>query len=512
MKKTALVSALCLTALAGCAGPTGAATGSTTAKTDARTTARTNAATGAAGTAGAALGSAAIAWKTCTGLTGPDGKPAAPDPTLQCGTLAVPLDYSRPGGRRIDLALIRVKATGDRLGSLVFNFGGPGGSGVDTLAMAARAFAALGTRYDLVSFDPRGVERSAGVRCGGDVEAILNATDGAGGDKAVRRFVAACRKDSGKVLPHVGTVDAARDMDRIRAALGDAKLNYFGLSYGTQLGAVYATHFPKNTGRIVLDAAYDPSGTFADRAVIQATGFATSFAAFAEDCVAKGCDLGQDPAAVKKTVETFVDGLRDKPLKVGKRTLTHALGQLGVITPLYAKATWPALEQAVAAAVKGDGAMLLALADTYTGRRADGTYATMLTSMQAITCADTSERPTPAQAAAINRKIKKIFPVLATNGTVPPCAHWPVPGDNAAKRIDATGSAPIMVVGAKGDPATPYRWAVSLTARLRTGSLLTYEGEGHGAYLSGSACVAQHVNTYLLTGKLPPRDTSCPAA
>ncbi|GAA2285683.1 alpha/beta hydrolase [Nonomuraea roseoviolacea subsp. roseoviolacea] len=519
MKKTALVSALCLTALAGCAGPTGAATGSTTARTTAGASTGTStgisagSSAGASATApGAAQGSGAIAWKTCTGLTGPDGKPAAADPALQCGTLAVPLDYSRPGGERINLALIRVKATGDRIGSLVFNFGGPGGSGVDTLAMAARAFAALGTRYDLVSFDPRGVERSAGVRCGGDVETILAAVDGAGGDKAIRKYVAACEKDSGKVLPHVGTVDAARDMDRIRAALGDAKLNYFGLSYGTQLGAVYATHFPKNTGRFVLDAAYDPSGTFADRAVIQATGFATSFAAFAKDCVAQGCDLGQDPAAVKKTVETFVDGLRDKPLKVGKRTLTHALGQLGVITPLYAKATWPALEQAVAAAVKGDGAMLLALADTYTGRRADGTYATMLTSMQAISCADTSERPTPAQAAAVNRKIKKIFPVPAMSGTVPPCAHWPVPGDNRAKRIDATGSAPIMVVGAKGDPATPYRWAVSLTARLKTGTLLTYEGEGHGAYLSGSACVAQHVNTYLLTGKLPARDTTCPAA
>ncbi|MEV0198645.1 alpha/beta hydrolase [Nonomuraea sp. NPDC050691] len=503
MKKTALVSALCLTALAGCAGPTAAA-GSTTATTTAKTAAAT--------TAGAGQGSGAIAWKTCTGLTGPDGKPAAPDPALQCGTLAVPLDYSRPGGKRIDLALIRIKATGDRLGSLVFNFGGPGGSGVDTLAMAARAFAALGTRYDLVSFDPRGVERSAGVRCGGDLEAILEATDGAGGDKAVKKYVAACKKDSGKVLPYVGTVNAARDMDRIRAALGDAKLNYFGLSYGTQLGAVYATHFPKNTGRLVLDAAYDPTGTFADRAVIQATGFAKSFDAFAKDCVAKGCDLGQDTAEVKKTVQTFVDGLRDKPLKVGKRTLPHALGQLGVITPLYAKATWPVLEQAVAAAVKGDGTMLLALADTYTGRRADGTYATTLTSMQAITCADTSERPTSAQAAAVNRKIKKIFPILAMNGTVAPCAHWPVRGDNEAKRIDATGSAPIMVVGAKGDPATPYRWAVSLTARLKTGSLLTYEGEGHGAYLSGSACVAQHVNTYLLTGKLPARDTSCPAA
>jgi pimeloyl-ACP methyl ester carboxylesterase len=314
------------------------------------------------------------------------------------------------------------------------------------------------------------------------------------------------------VLPHVGTLDAAQDLDRIRAALGDDKLNYFGLSYGTHLGSVYATKFPDKVGRFVLDAAYDPNVTFEERALTQMKGFARAFDAFAEDCVAQGCDLGRTPDQVHKSVLRLMNGLRKEPLEVGDRELTYGLAQLAVITPLYAKATWPVLEQAAAAAIKGDGAMLLALADSYTGRRPDGTYSTMLTSLQAITCADTSERPTEAEAAALNEKIKKIFPIMSADSTGSACAHWPVKGDDEAKRIDATGSAPIVVIGGKGDPATPYAWAESLTARLRTGVLLTYEGEGHGAYLSGSPCVMRAVDAYLLKGDLPQAGTSCPAA
>ncbi|WP_162795548.1 alpha/beta hydrolase [Nonomuraea lactucae] len=509
MKKTLLTLALCATALAGC-GTTGGPAERGTAKSTERPAEK--AAKGTGTSTATSTGTGTVAWSTCTGLTGPDGKPAAPDPAVECGKIKVPLDYAEPGGDQIDLALIRVKATGDRLGSLVFNFGGPGGSGVDTLALAARAFAGLGTRYDLVSFDPRGVERSAGVKCGDQIERYLSAGSGSDSDKLLRQFAAACQKDSGKVLPHVGTVNSARDLDRIRLAVGDERLNYFGLSYGTHLGAVYATHFPKNVGRFVLDSAYDPTGTFEERAVIQATGFARSLDAFAKDCVARGCDLGADPAAVRRTVERLVDGLRTKPLKVGERALTLGLGQLGVITPLYAKATWPMLEEAVASAVKGDGAALLALADSYTGRRADGTYSTLLSSMQAISCADSAERPGRAEAAAVNRRIRKIFPILFTDETVTACAHWPAAGSNDAKRIDATGSAPIVVIGGKGDPATPYRWATSLTARLRTGVLVTYEGEGHGAYLSGSTCVTRLVDTYLLNGRLPTENATCPAS
>ncbi|MFC6555983.1 alpha/beta hydrolase [Nonomuraea cavernae] len=487
MNKTLVTSLVCLTALAGCGLTEGPA-----AKEAVKDT----------GT---------VAWSTCTGLSGPDGKPARPDDSVQCGTIKVPLDHAKPGGDQIDLALIRVKARGDRSGSLVFNFGGPGGSGVDILAQAAQAFGSLGTRYDLVSFDPRGVDRSAGVTCGGQMAEILAAPSAAESDRLAKELPTACQKDSGKVLPHVGTVNAARDLDLIRAALGEQKLNYFGLSYGTHLGAVYATKFPKNVGRFVLDSAYDPAVTFEERAAIQATGFDQAFEAFAEDCVAQGCDLGTSPAAVERTVEGLLDGLKTKPLQVGDRSLTYGLAQLAVITPLYAKATWPMLEQAAAAALKGDGATLLALADSYTGRRPDGTYSTAMSSLQAINCADTTERPTAAETARINDRIEQIFPILAVEGTAAPCEDWPAPGDDEAKKIDATGSAPIVVIGGKGDPATPYRWATTLNAQLKTGILVTYEGEGHGAYLSGSTCVTRLVDAYLLTGKTPDQGATCPA-
>ncbi|MBF8191329.1 alpha/beta fold hydrolase [Nonomuraea sp. K274] len=452
-----------------------------------------------------------VAWSPCTDLIGPDGKTAAPRAGVECGKIQVPLDYDAPDGDKIDLALIRVKATGERLGSLVFNFGGPGGSGVDTLGTAAAAFGNLGSRYDLVSFDPRGVDRSAGVKCGGQVEKLLAADTNADGDRMAEEFAQACEQDAGKVLPHVGTVNAAKDLDLLRTALGDERLNYFGMSYGTHLGAVYATHFPKNVGRFVLDGAYDPTVTWEERAVTQATGFDGAFDAFAADCVAQSCELGADPAAVQKTVESLLEKLKDDPIAVGDRELTFGLAQLAVITPLYAKAAWPMLEQATAAAIKGNGTALLALADAYTGRRPDGTYTTAMTSLQAINCADYAERPTAEQAAEINEKVEKIFPILSAEGSAGVCAHWPVRGDDTARRIDATGSAPIVVIGGKGDPATPYEWATALTAQLKTGVLVTYEGEGHGAYLSGNGCVMKTADAYLLEGKVPAQNTSCAA-
>ncbi|GAA3114622.1 alpha/beta hydrolase [Nonomuraea salmonea] len=452
-----------------------------------------------------------IAWAACTDLVGADGRPATPGPGIECAKLPVPLDYAEPDGEKIDLALIRVKATGERLGSLVFNFGGPGASGVDTLATASAAFAKLGTRYDLVSFDPRGVDRSAGVRCGDTMGKLLAAGHGADQDKLATEFAAACEKDSGKVLPHVGTVNAAKDLDQMRVALGDDKLNYLGFSYGTHLGAVYATHFPKNVGRFVLDSAFDPTVTFEERAVIQAGGFDAAFEAFAADCVAQSCEIGASPANVEKNVLDLLEQLKTKPIKVSERELTYGLAQHAVITPLYAKQSWPVLEQSVAAARKGDGTMLLALADAYTGRRADGTYNTSMSSLMAINCADNSERPTAADVERMDAKIRKIFPILSVDGSFPACAHWPVPGDDEAKRIDATGSAPIVVVGGKGDPATPYEWATELTDQLKTGILVTYEGEGHGAYLSGSQCVMGLVDAYLLDAELPGTGATCPA-
>ncbi|MEW9553193.1 alpha/beta hydrolase [Nonomuraea sp. NPDC050783] len=472
-----------------------------------------------------ARGADQVEWGPCTDIKRPDGEPPArQDASVRCGKLAVPLDYAKPDGERIELALIKLPATGKarKLGSMVFNFGGPGASGVDTLDQAARALTALRTRYDLVSFDPRGVERSSGVRCGSGAEMDrFTALDTLPPDDETHResermnkqFAALCQKNAGKVLPYVGTVNAARDMDRIRAAVGDPKLNYVGMSYGTQLGAVYATLFPRNVGRMVLDAPLDPTVSFEQRTLAQTRGFQHAYESFLKSCVKDGkCAVGKDAATADANVENLMNELTAKPLKVGNRELTQGLASTGVAAALYSELTWPFLEQALGDALKGHGEALLYLADSYTGRAEDGTYSTQMTSFPAITCVDTAERPSEAELRRTEEQSLKISPLFGSEGSGGLCRVWPAKGSDQARRVNATGSAPIVVVGGKGDPATPYEWAPKLTAQLRTATLVTYEGEGHGAYLSGSKCVQGLVDGYLIEGKVPRKGATCPAA
>ncbi|MGI5288324.1 alpha/beta hydrolase [Nonomuraea polychroma] len=463
-----------------------------------------------------------IEWGPCTDIKRPDGEPPArQDTSVRCGKLTVPLDYAKPDGEKIDLALIKLPATGSRLGSVVFNFGGPGASGVDTLDQAAKALTTLRARYDLISFDPRGVDRSSGVRCGtgADLDRFTSLNTLPPNEETHRRteaankeFAALCEKDSGKILPYVGTVNAARDMDRIRGALGDTKLNYVGMSYGTQLGGVYATLFPKNVGRMVLDAPLDPTVSFEQRTLAQTRGFQNTYENFLEACVKNSCALGKDKATANANVENLMNELTADPLKVGNRQLTQGLGATGVAAALYSELTWPFLEQALSDALKGKGNALMYLADSYTGRNPDGTYSTQMTSFPAITCVDTAERPTVEQLRRTEQAAMKISPLFGSEGSGGLCRVWPANGSDQARHVNATGSAPIVVVGGKNDPATPYEWAPKLTAQLRTATLVTYMGEGHGAYLSGSKCVQGLVDAYLINGKVPQKGAACPAA
>ncbi|MGP3959095.1 alpha/beta hydrolase [Nonomuraea sp. 3N208] len=463
-----------------------------------------------------------IQWGPCTDIKRPDGEPPArQDTSVRCGKLAVPLDYAKPDGETIDLALIKLPATGKRLGSLVFNFGGPGASGVDTLDQAAKALTALRARYDLVSFDPRGVERSSGVRCGSGAEMDRftsldtlppNDETHRESEAANKEFAALCQKNSGKILPYVGTVNAARDLDRIRASLGDPKLNYVGMSYGTQLGGVYATEFPEKVGRMLLDAPLDPTVTFEQRTLVQTRGFQQAYESFLKSCVKNSCEIGRDQATANANVENLMNELTAKPLKVGNRDLTQGLASTGVAAALYSEMTWPFLERALGDALKGRGDALMYLADSYTGRSPDGTYSTQMTSFPAITCVDTAERPTPDELRRTEQAALKISPLFGSEGSGGLCRVWPAKGSDQARHVNATGSAPIVVVGGKGDPATPYEWAPKLTAQLRTATLVTYMGEGHGAYLSGSKCVQGLVDAYLIDGKVPEKGAACPAA
>lgn len=463
-----------------------------------------------------------VSWGPCTDLVRPDGEPpATPDPAQRCGRLKVPLDYAKPDGEQLDLALIQVAATDPsrRLGSLVFNFGGPGGSGVDTLAQAAKALSGLNTRYDLVSFDPRGVERSAGVRCGDGAELdafmaldTLPATDEthARAEAANKRFASLCRRDSGTILPYVGTVNAARDMERLRAALGDAKLNYFGMSYGTQLGGVYATLFPGQVGRTVLDAPLDPALDFEARTIAQTKGFQHAYESFLTSCVKEGCRLGKTVDAADDKVAALMNRLIAEPLEVRGRRLTQGLAATGIAAALYSQFSWPLLEEALAQAEQGEGGSLMFLADSYAGRTERGEYNTQMTSFPAITCVDSAERPDQRTLLRTEAAALRISPLFGSAGAGALCRFWPVAGGDEARHVDATGSGPIVVVGGKGDPATPYEWAPKLTEQLKTAVLLTYEGEGHGAYLSGDRCVTRTIDAYLLDGTVPAKGAVCP--
>ncbi|NUL11331.1 alpha/beta hydrolase [Streptomyces lunaelactis] len=449
-------------------------------------------------------------------------------PGFECSTMKAPLDYDKPDGKSIKLAVARKKATGPgkRLGSLLVNPGGPGGSAVGYL----QAYAGIGypapvrARYDMVAVDPRGVARSEPVEClnGKEMDAYTQ-VDQTPDDAAettrlaasLKNFAAGCEKRSGAILPHVSTVEAARDMDILRAVLGDEKLTYVGASYGTFLGATYAELFPDRAGRLVLDGAMDPSLPSRQLNRDQTAGFETAFQSFAPDCVTQtDCPLGTESAADPSTrLKAFFAALDAKPVETGEsRKLGESLATTGVIAAMYDEGAWPQLREALAAAMDGDGAPLLALADSYYEREGDGSYANLMYANAAVNCLDLPPAFTaPAAVQSGLPEFEKASPVFGRGFAWASlnCAYWPTPATGAPHRIEAKGADPIMVVGTTRDPATPYKWAQGLAEQLDSGTLLTYEGDGHTAYGRGSDCVDTAINTYLLEGTLPPKDKRC---
>ncbi|WP_221354895.1 alpha/beta hydrolase [Streptomyces beigongshangae] len=450
-------------------------------------------------------------------------------PGFECATLKAPLDYAEPGGGDLRLAVARKKATGPggRLGSLLVNPGGPGGSAVDYL----QAYAGIGypakvrARYDMVAVDPRGVARSEPVKClDGRRMDRYTRTDTTPDDarekgelvEAFKRFAESCGKRSAKLLRHVSTVEAARDMDLVRAALGDDRLTYVGASYGTFLGATYAGLYPERVGRLVLDGAMDPSLPARRMNRDQTAGFETAFRSFAKDCVSKpDCPLGgkgTTPERVGRNLKAFFRELDSAPVGTGDadgRKLGEALATTGVIAAMYDEGAWPRLREALTTAVRDkDGAGLLALSDSYYERGADGRYANLMSANAAVNCLDLPAAfGSPEEVEQGIADFEKASPVFgeglawASLG----CAYWPVGPTGEPRRIEAKGSAPIVVVGTTRDPATPYRWARSLAAQLSSGTLLTYDGDGHTAYGRGSACIDEAINRYLLEG-IPPKN------
>ncbi|MEU5719959.1 alpha/beta hydrolase [Streptomyces sp. NPDC020403] len=471
-------------------------------------------------------------WQPCPAPNQAQGSGTTPSPlpggaSWECSFMNVPLDYGDPGGETIELALIRAAARNKdrRIGSLVFNFGGPGASGVATLPSFGTAYDALRTRYDLVSFDPRGVGRSEGVECSSDQ--ALDARyekDGTPDDpqevKAFvedqRSYIADCEKTSGGELPYVGTTNAARDMDLLRQVLGDSKLHYFGISYGTELGGVYAHLYPRNVGRAVLDAVVDPTQDAKQSSVGQARGFQLALDNFTADCAERdACKLpGSTAAEVQDGIAALLAGLEKSPVPgLGERKLTQTQATTGIASALYSKETWPLLEQGLDEADGGNGGLLLALADSLNGRDQNGHYDNSNAANAAINCADSKQRFTPEQTEAALPEFRKASPVFGDylGWGLMSCTGWPVAGAWVTPDVSAPGSAPILVIGNTGDPATPYAGAKAMATELGkgVGVELTYKGQGHGAYNGGSACVQKAVDGYLLDGKVPPDGTVC---
>ncbi|MET9322424.1 alpha/beta hydrolase [Streptomyces sp. NPDC003038] len=472
-----------------------------------------------------------LKWGECPAPTPLEGGGQAPGKDWQCATLDVPLDYAKPEGETLPLALIRARARNQdaRIGSLVFNFGGPGGSGITTLPGAAKEYEALRARYDLVSFDPRGVGRSAPVRCESDKELDAYYAQDATPttpeqEKAfienIKDYQQACRRNSGKLLPHVGTANAARDLDRIRQALGDEKLHYFGISYGTELGGVYAHLFPKSVGRAVFDAVVDPTKNAEQGALGQAKGFQLALGNFAQDCVDRGdaCQLqGSTAKEIEANIIKLQKELAAKPIAgIGPRQLTETAATNGIAQALYSQELWPLLEQGLDEAEGGQGQLLLALSDALNGRDQNGRYSNIGAANTAINCADSKERYTLQETKSELGTFRSASPVFGDflGWAMMSCTDWPVPGAWETPDVSAPGAAPILVIGNTGDPATPYEGARRMVERLGpgVGVELTYKGEGHGAYNSGDPCVQQAVNAYLLDGKVPGGGTVCTAA
>ena len=444
---------------------------------------------------------------------------------FQCAAISVPMDYANPDGDTIEIAALRASSTGTKTGSLLVNPGGPGASGYDFVKDAATTHFSQTVRdsYDLVGFDPRGVKRSAPVTCLTDAERDaarakiydLETDAGLAAAAADNKAIAdQCAEKTGPSLAHIDTVSSAKDMDILRAVVNDSKLNYLGYSYGTFLGSTYASLFPDNVGRMVLDGALDPSISSEELTSGQARAFEKAIRAYVADCQQQdGCPLGGDVDAGVQQIRDVINAVQETPrtAKDG-RVVNATMFVSGLITPLYNDQSWPALTQALEAAMTGDVSLMLRLADLGADRSANGSYSSNSTfAFNAINCLDYPMDSDTDTMRAEQQRLMQESPTLgyffAYGGTN--CADWPYESTRTPEPVEYTGESPIVVIGTTGDPATPVEWAASLRKQLGNAALMTWQGEGHTAYGRSNSCIEDAVDGYLVNGELPADNTVC---
>lgn len=444
---------------------------------------------------------------------------------FDCTYVTAPLDWADPGAGEIELSVVRHQATATPMGSLLTNPGGPGGSGrgfiMDSLDYAVGPD--LIENYDVIGFDPRGVGDSTAVSCfdAAGMDAYLydipTAPRGTAEWEAElternQAFADACEANSDGILPYITTVNSARDMDLIRAVLGDTELNYLGYSYGTFLGATYAELYPDKAGRLVLDGAIDPAVSGIDVSTTQALGFESALRAYMQDC------LDSDSCPFNGTVDEAMADLGALLASVDRTPLKNDDGRMlgadalmtAIIVTLYSQDNWGVLSQGLDGVLQGDPYIAFYLADAYNARE-DGIYLDNSSeAFRAYNCMDYPVEDDQAAEDAADAKIAEGAPTIAPYWSGPDsCAVWPYPPTGTRGEIHAEGAGPILVVGTTNDPATPYEWSVSLAEQLDEGVLITRVGEGHTGYNKGSICVDEAVEAFLLDDVVPDGDLDC---
>ncbi len=443
----------------------------------------------------------------------------------ECSTLEVPLDYAEPTGETIELAVLRVpaKQPEKRVGSLLVNPGGPGVPGTSYAARAPLSFGApLLRTYDIVGFDPRGTGSSAPVDCLSDEQLDeYIATDPEPDTAAERERYAelveligdGCAERTPDVSSHVTTIEAARDMDVLRAALGQGEMAYFGASYGTKLGATYAELFPDRVGRLVLDGAVDLQLDARELNLEQAEGFERALRSYAEDCVEGGdCPLGDSVEAVLQTFTVLVEEIDREPMRTDSdRDLQAGNAFYGIVAPLYNEDYWFLLTRAMEQALKGDGSGLLELNDLYHSRGANGYQDNSSEAIYAINCLDDPTHIEPGEVPGQFEDFEEASPTFGRvfAWSLTGCAGLEVEPSVEPLEVDAEGADPILVIGTTRDPATPYEWAESLAEQLDSGLLVTRDGDGHTGYNAGNACVDTAVEDFLIEGTVPEDGLTC---